>query len=627
MLKTNNLKKTAAIAVLGFFLLFGIATTTQPGFGIVGYGVGYDRPVVMIDVSHTSFDSSYTKFATLLGVWGFDVIWNEDEVTTASLATVDVLIIPSAGTNYTQAEEGDIATWFDTGDKGLWVSGDSDYYGPPMAYRPNHVLNAVGSNLFVELGAVESEYNFGGSGYRVSGIQYNTEDPNSQYLTAALPYQGDDAMALFHGPAAVIGKNSTGGFVNLEENITDVADVEWVVRTQNGTIIFKRTLEEAEGAQAHTNNEEGNFTLMALQHSAGAAGTSKIVVSGEAPFSTYKNMFNDPGEYETPHNDLYLVYNTMNWFAGFTSEITTAMPVILVDLAHTTFDSSYDKFITTAMSWGYEVRVNDEDNISTTELASDVDILMIPSAGSNYSTNDLNNISDWFDLGNKGIWVAGDSDYYGPPMANRPNHVLNAIGSNIYVELGAVESEYNFGGSGYRVSGIRYNTEDPNAAYMTNGLPYQGDEAMALFHGPAAVIGKNGTGHFVDLEDSINEVANVEWVVRTQNGTIIFKRTIEEAEGAQAHTNNEEGNFTLMASQHSAGGAGTSKIIVSGEAPFSTYKNMFNDPGEYEVPHNDYYLVYNTLQWFLKDVGASRPVVMIDVSHTTYDSSYLDFRD
>ncbi len=118
---------------------------------------------------------------------------------------------------------------------------------------------------------------------------------------------------------------------------------------------------------------------------------------------------------------------------------------------------------------------------------------------------------------------------------------------------------------------------------------------MAEFHGPTAVIGKNSTGHYVDLEH--NYLTNVEWIAKAKNGTFLPNTNVAEALGAQVHTNNQEGEFVLMALQTNAGAAHTSKIIVSGESIASSYKNMFNQLGEYEIPHNDYFIVHNSFQW------------------------------
>jgi hypothetical protein len=159
-------------------------------------------------------------------------------------------------------------------------------------------------------------------------------------------------MALFHGPAAVIGKNSTDHYITLDPVTTTTStttittgtehvintttietttsnvlpNVEWVVQATQATVITKYMANESDGAQVHSNNQEGDFVLMALQHSAGDSGTGKIVVSGEAPFSNYKHMFYPIGEFDIPHNDYFIVANTMNWFAPMLSPVI--MPAV-----------------------------------------------------------------------------------------------------------------------------------------------------------------------------------------------------------------------------------------------------------------------------------------------------------
>ncbi len=607
-------KKFLGVALLGLFLFFSVTTTFSSNNAIY---VPKQRPVVLIDLAHTSFDSDYAKLGSVLPSWGFDVVtWTSGNWTASTFSGVDITILPALAYNLTATEITNAKNWFDSGNKAIWVAGDSDFGGnAAFAYRANGLLSALGSSIYVESGAVESDYNFKAS-YRVSATDYNTVDPNAKFVTSQLPYQGAAAMAEFHGPTAVIAKNTTGYF-NLETNT--FPNVEWVVKAKNGTFLPNTVPADANGAQVHANNQEGEFVMMALQYKAGAANSGKIVVSGEAIFSTYKNMFNDPGEYEIPQNDFYLVYNTFMWFnmQGYLTFDAT-LPLVMIDFAHAAFSSNYNKFADHLLSWGYNVTKFTTGNFTAGSFTG-VDVLIVPALDYNYTAAELTVVKDWFDTGNKAIWVAGDSDFGGNAMwAVRGNNILSSIGSTLRIESGAVESDYNFKAS-YRVSATDYNFNGTEAWNLVNGLPYQGADAMAEFHGPTAVIAKNTTGYF-NLET--NTFPNVEWVVKTKNGTFLPNTVAADANGAQVHTNNQEGEFVMLALQHSAGVAGTSKVVVSGENIFSTYKNMFNDPGEYEIPHNDYYIVYNTIQWFVQRQANVRPVVMVDLSNASFATDY-----
>jgi hypothetical protein len=610
-----KIKKIMTMAIIGIFIFFALSTAQNTGAIVF---IPKDRPVVLVDLAHTSYKSDYAKIQQVLPTWGFDVaVWNSGNWTASTFTGIDIVLVPALAYNLTSGEILEAKTWFDNGNKAIWVAGDSDFgKNAAWAYRANDLLTALGSSIYVESGAVESDINFKAT-YRVSATVYNTLGANSKFITSQLPYQGSAAMAEFHGPTAVIGKNSTDHYVDLENNV--ITNVEWVLKTKNATFLPNTNVSSAAGAQVHTNNQEGEFVLMALQHSAGLAGTSKIVVSGEAPFSMYKSMFNDPGEYSIPQNDLYLVYNTLMWF-NIQSYLTAdqILPVVMIDFAHAAFSSSYNKFADHLLSWGYDVRMFKTGNFTASNFTG-VDVFIVPALDYNYTAAELTVVKDWFDAGNKALWVAGDSDFgKNAAWSYRGNDVLSSVGSQLRIESGAVESDINFKAT-YRVSATKYNFNGDKSWELVNGLPYQGESAMAEFHGPTAVIAKNATGFF-DLEN--NEFTNVEWVVKTTNATFLPNTNASSAAGAQVHTNNQEGEFVLMALEHSAGVAGTSKVVVSGEHPFSTYKNMFNDPGEYEIPHNDYYLVYNTIQWFVTRQANVRPIVMIELSNTSYVNDY-----
>jgi hypothetical protein len=606
--------KLITLVLIGLFMFLTLSTAQSAS--AVPY-TPKDRPVVLVDLAHTTYDSDYAKIQNVLPTWGFDTkVWTSGNWTASTFSGVDIMLVPALANNLTNAEMTAAKNWFDTGNKGIWVAGDSDFGSNPLwALRANSLLSEIGSSIFVESGAVESDINFKAT-YRVSATVYNTQDPNAKFVMSQLPHTGDNAMASFHGPTAVIAKNTTGYF-DLENN--KFSNVEWVVRATNATFLPNTSPADADGAQVHTNNQEGDFTVMALQYKAGVAGTSKIVVSGEAPFSMYKHMFDDPGENAIPQNDVYIVYNTLMWFnmQGYLNYSAT-LPMVMIDYAHAAFNSNYDKFADHLLSWGYNVTKFDSGNFTGTTFDG-VDVLIIPASNYNYTNTELTAVKNWFDLGQKAIWVAGDSDFgSNPNWALRGNQILSEIGSQLRLESGAVESDINFKAT-YRVSAPVYNFNGTNSWDLVNGLPYQGADAMASFHGPTAVIAKNTTSYY-NLEN--NQFTNVEWVVKATNATFLPNTSPADADGAQVHTNNQEGDFVMMALETNAGAGSTSKVVVSGENIFSTYKNMFNDPGENDIPQNDYYIVYNTMQWFVAREANVRPVVMIEASGTSFVSDY-----
>ena len=611
-----NNKKLLSVLLVCIFLVFSLSTVQNTT--VILYEPK-DRPVVLIDLGHTMYQSDYLKIQEILPSWGFDVVISETATWQSGIfAGVDILLLPALSYNLTNSELQDVKTWFDSGEKSIWIAGDSDFgSNAGWSYRANELLSTIGSTIYVESGAIESDINFN-IAYRVSASVYNTDDPNARFITSQLPYQGSEAMAYFHGPTAVIAKNNTGYF-DLENN--QFSKVEWVIKTTNATFVPSTSPSDAVGAQVHTSNQQGDFVLMALQYGAGLTQNSKIVVSGEAPFSTYRRMFDDPGDAAIPQNDIYIVYNTFMWFnqQGYLNDVAE-LPMVMIDYAHAIWNFEYDKFADHLLSWGYNVTKFMNGNFTANDFTG-VDVLIVPALQYSYSTTELTILKNWFDSGNKAIWIAGDSDYAGEyRWTTRGNGLLDALGSTIYLESGSVESDINYG-QVYRVGASIYNYNGNQAWDLVNGLPYQNEFAMALFHGPTAVIAKNATG-YQTLEQ--NNFPNVEWVVKATNATFITNTLASDANGAQVHSYGQLGDFVLMALQTNAGASGTSKIAVSGEAPFSTYQQMFEDPSKLNMPNNDYYLVYNTIQWMVTRKINVRPVVLIDNSFPVYKTEYDD---
>ncbi|MHA2345343.1 MAG: hypothetical protein ACXACP_01355, partial [Candidatus Hodarchaeales archaeon] len=263
----------------------------------------------------------------------------------------------------------------------------------------NNPLEAIGSNIFFERTSIDdTQVNVGGGSYRVRAINYNTETPIAKVLTESLPH----GQSVYHGPTAIIGKNSTGDLVPLEDSTGegfnsdfDVANVEWLIRTSPTGVDVRNQIGSY---QAHANSEINNFTMAAVQTFPAIDG--KLVLTAETIWSLWKDQFRDPSEYRTKQDNRYLVYNVLNWFNGILKEYD--MPVVLVDAANSDFDrypSSYTLFITKLRQWGYDVRLA-EDNF-TAAMFTDVDILVMSKRYMNLTTAAETALTNWFNLGGK----------------------------------------------------------------------------------------------------------------------------------------------------------------------------------------------------------------------------------
>ncbi|MHA2294466.1 MAG: Heimdall-CTERM domain-containing surface protein [Candidatus Hodarchaeales archaeon] len=301
------MKKTYLLAmVFGFALLLSSIPISAKSAA--------DETVV-VDIGQYDYDD-LEHFLDTLEDWGYTVTEHNStktEYSSTVLTGADVLVLPALTKNLSSASVDAIAAWFEGGSKNLWVSGDSDY-GDENATKAasfNRVLEAIDANIFVEATSIESDTNFGAA-YRVRPTLYSTTTEAAKLVMDA-PHTSSE----FHGPAAVIGKNSTGHYIAIED--TQPTDVEVVIKTATNSIVNKKSAASGSIYGIHDQGDEGSFVMMALQT---FTGGSKLVVTGESIFSDYKHMFEDPGELGIPQDDAYIVYNTFLWFTGGTRDTT-----------------------------------------------------------------------------------------------------------------------------------------------------------------------------------------------------------------------------------------------------------------------------------------------------------------
>ncbi|MFQ5977716.1 MAG: right-handed parallel beta-helix repeat-containing protein [Candidatus Heimdallarchaeota archaeon] len=289
------------------------------------------QPIVLIDQAHGGNHSQeVTNFVANLTAWGFQVKFLTTRLGAGDLADVDIFITfppdkDNSTAKYTSAELTALQTWFDSGYKSVWATGDSDFGDPAgdMASEANKILNAIGSQVLIEQSSIESDLN-AGMPYRVRAGIFNLVDEVPAQLIAQTSY----GISFMHGPAPLIGINETTGVnITIEGNEAyfKVRNVSWVVKAvQNAThdSTIRRWSANGLPYQIHANNSQGSFVMFTTQEKAGAHGTSRIIVTSEAIFSDYKMMFNDPGEFSFPNDNVNLTKAAMKWLARFHAPIS-----------------------------------------------------------------------------------------------------------------------------------------------------------------------------------------------------------------------------------------------------------------------------------------------------------------
>jgi len=299
-----NLKRLASLFVL-FALLFSMVASASAQYGTEAHKV-------VVDLAHeTAHAGDFENVPEILEAMGYTVEVVTDEITADVLSDADMILIPvPMGVSYSEAELNALETWFDSGNKAVWIAGDSDFDGADYIPATNTILHKLGSHIMLENNSVEEPneaYN-DGAAYRVVASNWNSAHP----ITEGVAYE------TFHGPTFLYGVKD-GNPVNLYTESID--NVDWIAASSDSSVAVDAQLTgfETPGVEAGSN---GPFVLMAVEERTGADESSKIVVSAEAIFSSYKNMNMDgPSEKENFTIDGgTLLENTLTWMGQESEE-------------------------------------------------------------------------------------------------------------------------------------------------------------------------------------------------------------------------------------------------------------------------------------------------------------------
>jgi len=167
----------------------------------------------------------------------------------------------------------------------------------------------------------------------------------------------------------------------------------------------------------------------------------------------------------------------------------------------------------------------------TSELLSEVDILLIGQPTVSFGPDEMEAIRTWLLTGNKVLYIAGDSDYGGGPASiNSVNSLLEYVGSKLRLEQAAVYTPYP-DVRNYIYKGVEYPTNakayyrvvafvepDPVSLLYTHMLD-EGVTKPIIMHGPTCVIWVDETGNYRDpVSDVFPGLIRLVWFRRAYIG-------------------------------------------------------------------------------------------------------------
>ena len=178
-----------------------------------------------------------------------------------------------------------------------------------------------------------------------------------------------------------------------------------------------------------------------------------------------------------------------------------------------------------------------------------------------FSESEKSAIASWLSLGDKTLWISGDSDYGDDHYRQiASNDLLDRVDCTLRLEQCSVEDPSSNAGGAYRVLGI-VDYCDSKYSFLTEGVE------KVLLHAPGVVTAYS-ENRFYDLEEE-KPSGVYKVITTTMNGTI----NNHNSPAPESHEINETGNFVLLALEVNKQNG--NRIILSGDAPFGHMYGMY----------------------------------------------------
>ena len=249
--------------------------------------------------------------------YGFANNWTRAGNTVDNFTTYDfsnlikdgynVLMLPrTMGLNQTDIDN--IATWYATGKKQLWLGGDSDYAGLFQADDTmNPLLATIGSALRVSSISIEDPVSNDMAAYRVIANETGVPSNLTDFVTEQFQ------RMVFHGPTVI--HYAINGIAHDLRNATlgtgALSGVDIVINSSKYALPMDSDLSLGSSAFYTYSKITGHYPMLVTDQING----SMIIVAGEAVWTDYKYMyatFDENGA--DPHQGSMIVDRLINYY-------------------------------------------------------------------------------------------------------------------------------------------------------------------------------------------------------------------------------------------------------------------------------------------------------------------------
>ena len=223
-----------------------------------------------------------------------------------------------------------------------------------------------------------------------------------------------------------------------------------------------------------------------------------------------------------------------------------------------------------------------------------------------FTTNEVNSISSWFNVGGKFMWVGYDSDYGGQAyISGNMTQILEKVGSHVYGESSGIEDPVSNCKAPYRPVATG-TSSNPEVSDTGTGVD------RVLLHSPTLLYGSNSenpssTINPVALENT--SIPNVYPILYYSEDAII---TDYDFVPPVAHFDGQTGAFVATTIELRMGPAELSVLIVSGASPYGDYQPMCTD-NYYDVELDGMRFVKQVIEFaYAHTLDTTDPIISVN---------------
>ncbi|MCS7128358.1 MAG: glucodextranase DOMON-like domain-containing protein [Desulfurococcaceae archaeon] len=264
---------------------------------------------------------------------------------------------------------------------------------------------------------------------------------------------------------------------------------------------------------------------------------------------------------------------------------------VAVDLAHGESDK-YLSFIIGNITFVNWKIIAPGANI-TSDLLSDVDILLIGQPTRSFTADEIVAIVQWFNSGKKAVWIAADSDYgaMGPVSQEIANTLLEAVGTKLRIDLGSLYDNVNCAAAYYRVL-LRVMPD--NIFELYTSVISEGITKPVLGHGPGLLVWVDEGGTYHDpAKETFPGLVRIVWSYETA----YFAENNPPYSRVYDTLFDKNRTFVFLAAEYMRDL--NNIVVASGESPYGDYEPTWSSR-YYGVDLDGPRFVTNMIRWFVK---------------------------